>query len=288
VPGVAETWTALKVLEWTSSRFAQAGNAAARLEAEVLLAHVLGVSRVGLYTGFDRPLTETELGAYRDLIRRRLAGEPLAYLVGKQEFWSLPLAVDARVLIPRRDTETLVEVGLRAARMPGVEVRLAADIATGSGAVAAALAHELPAARVVATDASDEALAVARANLEALGLAARVELRRGDLAEPLGDERFDLILANPPYVPSGEIQRLAPEVRREPRLALDGGPDGLAVLRRLVPAARPRLLPGATLAVEHGFDQGAAVRALFAAAGYQDVATARDLAGNERVTAGRM
>src|SRR5262249_58319816 len=134
-----------------------------------------------LYTGFDRPLEETELGAYRELIKRRLAGEPLAYLVGEQEFWSLPLAVDARVLVPRRDTETLVEVALRAAKTENV-ARIA-DVGTGSGAVALALAKELPAAQVVATDVSEDALAVARANADRLGLA--IELRRGALVEPL-------------------------------------------------------------------------------------------------------
>jgi release factor glutamine methyltransferase len=275
------TWTTLSVLNWTKSRFADRGIASARLDAEVLLAHVLGKTRVALYTGFDQPLEEPELARYRELIKRRLAGEPVAYLVGEQEFWSLPLTVDPRVLIPRRDTETLVEVGRRAGG------RRLADVATGSGALALALAKELPEAAVVATDLSEDALTVARANVARHHLEARVELRAGDLLAPLGEETFDLIVSNPPYVRTGELAGLAPEVKHEPRRALDGGADGLDLLRRLVPGARDRLAEGGTLAVEHGFDQGAAVRALFAAAGYRDVKTTPDLAALERVTEGK-
>ena len=274
------TWTTLSVLNWTSGRFAERGIASARLDAEVLLAKVLGLTRVGLYTAFDRPLDEGELASYRELIKRRLAGEPVAYLVGEQEFWSLPLHVDARVLIPRRDTETLVEVGRAAGG------RRIADVATGSGAVALALAKELPEARIVATDVSAGALAVARQNALRHGLAERVELRLGDLVAPL-DGVFDLIVSNPPYVPSHQIATLAAEVRREPRAALDGGPDGLDVVRRLVAAALPHLADGGTLAIEHGYEQGEKVRALFTAAGYREVATTKDLGGNERVTAGK-
>jgi len=275
------TWTTLSVLSWTASRFAERGLPSARLDAEVLLAHVLKTNRVALYTGFDKPLEEPELARYRELIKRRLAGEPVAYLIGEQEFWSLPLAVDARVLIPRRDTETLVEVGKRAGG------RRIADVATGSGAVALALATELPEATVVATDVSEEALAVARANVARHGLDGRVELRAGDLVQPLAAESFDLIVSNPPYVRTGDLAGLSAEVRREPRRALDGGADGLDILRRLVASARDRLAEGGTLAVEHGFDQGPAVRALFTAAGYLDVKTTPDLAALERVTEGR-
>jgi release factor glutamine methyltransferase len=268
----------MDVLRWTQNKLAERGIAGARLEAEVLLAHALKTTRVALYTGFDKPLVEEELAVYRELVRRRLGGEPVAYLVGEQEFWSLPLRVDARVLIPRRDTETLVEVALRLAP----SARRVADIATGSGAVALALARELKEAEIVATDASEDALAVARDNAARLGL--KVDFRLGDLAAPL-DGEFDLIVANPPYVPTADIAKLQPEVRREPRVALDGGPDGLAVVRRLVPAARARLAPGGWLALEHGFDQGAAARDLMT--GLEGVATTRDLGGQERVTAGR-
>jgi release factor glutamine methyltransferase len=275
-------WTTLTVLDWTAKRFATAGLATARLEAQVLLAHVLHCTRVQLYTNFDRPLDPAELAGYRDLIKRRLGGEPVAYLVGEQEFWSLPFFVDASVLIPRRDTETLVEVALRFAR----ERRVAriADLCTGSGAVAIALAKECPDAEVIATDVSADALAVARANV-AQHAAGRVTLLEGDLTAPLGGT-FDVIVSNPPYVTKAEMARLAPDVRREPALALDGGADGLEVIRRLVGQARAFLSPGGLLAIEHGWEQGTAVRALFETAGLGAVATVNDLAGRERVTRG--
>jgi release factor glutamine methyltransferase len=286
---MAETWTTLKVLQWTAGKFADIGMESPRLDAEVLLAHVLKTSRVGLYTAFDKPLHPDELAAYRELIRRRLGGEPVAYLVGTQEFWSLPLAVDARVLVPRRDTETLVEVALRAARATREPVKKIADVCTGSGAVALALATELPTAEVWASDASAEALAVARANVAALGLAARVHLAEGDLLAPIGAAGpFEIIVSNPPYVPSGDIAGLSAEVQREPRLALDGGADGLDVIRRLAPAAARALVPGGTLAIEHGHDQGAAVRAILAAAGFPEPATTPDLAGKDRITHGKL
>jgi release factor glutamine methyltransferase len=274
-------WTSLDVLAWTQKRFAERGLPSPRLDAEVLLAHALSTTRVALYTAFDKPLEEGELAAYRELIRRRLAGEPVAYVVGEQEFWSLPLLVDPRVLVPRRDTETLVEVALRLAPA----ARRVADIGTGSGAIVLALLKELPEAVAIAVDSSEGALEVARANAARHGLAARVTFVRGDLLAPT-DGVFDLVVSNPPYVPRGDLAGLAPEVRREPQAALDGGPDGLELLRRLPMEARARLAPGGVLAVEHGFDQGAAVRAIFEAAGFAGVATARDLAGQERVTSG--
>jgi release factor glutamine methyltransferase len=282
---VSEVWTTLKVLNWTAGRFAERSLGSPRLDAEVLLGHALKLSRVQLYTGHDKPLGPDELTAFRDLVRRRLAGEPVAYLVGEQEFWSLALKVDPRVLIPRRDTETLVEVGLAAART--VAGPLVADVCTGSGAVALALAHELPDARVVGSDLSPGALAVARENVARHGLGARVALVVADLLEPLAGP-FDLILSNPPYVPSAEIATLTAEVRREPRAALDGGPDGLALIRRLVPQAAARLRRGGVLALEHACDQGPRVAALLGAAGLVDVTTVRDLAGLDRVTRGTL
>lgn len=285
---MSEVWTPLRLLEWTTRRFADASVDSPRLAAQILLAHALGIDRVQLYVQHDKPLGPDELGRYRDLVRRRLAGEPVAYLTGRQEFWSLPLAVDARVLVPRRDTETLVELVLD--RVDRAAALAIADIGTGAGPVALALARELPAARVVATDASAEALAVARENASRLGLAERIDFRAGDLLAALRDgERFDVIASNPPYVASGEIDRLAPEVRREPRGALDGGGDGLDHLRRLVAGAASHLVsPGGLLALEHGFDQGPAVRALIDGTGrFLAAETRADLGGQPRVTSAR-
>lgn len=282
---MSEVWTPLRLLEWTTRRFADASVDSPRLAAQILLAHALGIDRVQLYVQYDKPLGPEELGRYRDLVRRRLAGEPVAYLTGRQEFWSLPLAVDPRVLVPRRDTETLVELVLD--RVDRAAALAIADIGTGAGPVALALARELPAARVVATDVSADALAVASENASRLGLADRIDFRAGDLLAALGDgERFDVIASNPPYVASGEIDRLAPEVRREPRGALDGGGDGLDHLRRLVAGAAGHLVsPGGLLALEHGFDQGPAVRALLDATGrFAAAETRADLGGQPRVT----
>ena len=281
-----ESWTPLKVLDWTTKRFDSAGIPSARLDAQVLLAHVLQCERVALYTGFDKPLAEEELRAFRELIKRRLAGEPTAYLVGEREFWSLRLHVDRRVLIPRPDTELLVEVALELLRGREGEVRIA-DIATGSGAIAIALAHELPNARVVATDVSADALEVAAHNAAVHGVEQRVSFQRGDLTAALaGAAPFDLLVANLPYIRSAEIAALDREVRNEPRLALDGGADGLDLVRRLIGDAPARIAPGGAIALEHGYDQGPAVAGLLADE-FDDVVVRRDLAGQPRVSYAR-
>jgi release factor glutamine methyltransferase len=281
-----EPWTLLRVLDWTTQRFTDAKLGAPRLEAQVLLGKVLGLTRVQLYTQFDRPLGDAELAAYRELIKRRLAGEPAAYLVGEQEFWSQPFAVDASVLIPRRDTETLIEVVLDG--IPAAEraaPRRVLDLCTGAGALAVILARELPGAQVVATDVSAAAIAIAAANAARAGVADRVELRTGDLWTPVGDAVFDLIVANPPYVRTGELAGLSREVRHEPVLALDGGADGLDVIRPLVAGLAAHAAGGALVAIEHGFDQGADVRGLVdATGGFVPAITRNDLAGNPRVT----
>ena len=277
------TWTILAVLDWTTKRFTEAGIAGARLEAQVLLAHVLGCTRTQLYTGLDKPLADAELGGYRELIKRRLAGEPVAYLVGEHEFWGLPIHVDGSVLVPRPDTETVIEVarGLRADRSAPCRVL---DLCTGTGALAVALAKELPAARVVAADVSEAAVAIARRNAARNGVAARIDVRAGNLWQPVAGERFDLITANPPYIASAVIPTLAAEVRREPVLALDGGADGLQFYDRICAAAREHLEPGGALVVEHGFDQAEAVRTRFEAAGLTRITLVHDLGKNPRVT----
>lgn len=278
-------WTTLRVLEWTTGRFARADIESPRLEAQILLAHVLGCGRVALYTSFDKPLGDGELGRYREMIQRRLDGEPVAYLVGEKEFWSLPFAVDASVLIPRGDTETLIEVVLDGVADRAAPLRIA-DVGTGSGAIAVTLASELGVATVVATDVSAPACRIAAANAEHNGVGDRVDVREGDLLAPLAGARFDVLAANLPYVPAGDIDGLDAEVRREPRAALDGGPDGLAAIRRLVAGARDHLEPGARVVLEHGHDQSAAVRELLLTQGFTDVATRRDLGDRDRVTSG--
>ncbi len=278
-------WTTLGVLDWTTQRFSEAGIAAARLEAQVLLAHVLGCSRVQLYTGFDTPLAEAELARYRGLIKRRLAGESVSYLVGETEFWGLPFTVDSSVLVPRPDTETVIEVA-RVARPDRAGPCRILDLCTGSGVIAVSLAKEYPAAQVVATEISPAAAAIARKNAVRNGVAERVDIREGDLFAPVHGERFELIASNPPYIASAVIPTLSAEVRREPAIALDGGPDGLAFYDRICAQARAHLTAGGVLLVEHGYDQATAVRDRLSAAGFSAIALVHDLGRNPRVTWG--
>ena len=278
----AKVWTVLDVLRWTTAHFERHGLATARLDAELLAARAFGMTRIHLYTHFDRPLSPRELADYRGLVSRRLAGEPVAYLLGKKEFWSLDLQVDRRVLIPRPDSETLVEEGLERLADPEAAWRIA-DVGTGSGALILALVKERPMAQSFATDISADALAVARANADRLGLP--VTFLQGDLAAPLTGP-FDLIVANLPYVPSGDIQGLPADVRSEPLLALDGGSDGLELVRRLIETAPALLGPAGCLAVEIGAGQAEATAGLLAAGGFTDIRKRRDLAGVERVVSG--
>jgi release factor glutamine methyltransferase len=278
-------WTVKDVLLWTTSRFQERGLATPRLDAEILTAHALGVPRVQLYVQFDRPLSPAELGAIRESVKRRQAGESVAYVIGKKEFWGLELAVDARVLVPRPDTETLVDEALeRIGRKPppeGVAPRVA-DVGTGSGAIAVTLAKARPDAIVLASDISPDALDVARANAARHGVA--VTFLEGDLEVPLIPHApFELIVANLPYISTGELGGLPPEVRAEPARALDGGADGLALVRRLVAAAPALLAPGGALALEIGAGQAQETARLCAAAGLADVRVRRDLGSVERV-----
>jgi len=258
------------------------------LEAQVLLAHALRVSRAWLAAHPEAVLPQAKASAYYVLAHRRRDGEPVAYLVGKREFWGLELAVTPNVLIPRPETETLVEEAL--ARLPRGRELAVLDLGTGSGAIALALARERPHARIVATDASNAALQVARANARRVG-AYNVEFVEADwYAHPAlapGEARFDAIVSNPPYIGAGDPHLAQGDVRYEPLAALTSGADGLDALRTIVAGARERLAPGGFLLVEHGYDQADGVRALYAAAGFSNHAVARDLAGIVRVAAGQ-
>ena len=255
----------------------------ARLDAEVLLAHALDAPRTRLFGWPDDPVAESQAAHYRELIARRADGEPVAYLTGTREFWSLSLEVTHETLIPRPETERLVEVAL--ALIPDQEPLLIADLGTGSGAVAAAIASERPACRVVATDICARALEVAGRNISRLWLD-NVSLRQGDWCQALAGERFALIVANPPYVASADTHLTSGDVRFEPRLALSAGDDGQDAIRRIVACTAAHLLPDAALALEHGHDQGAAVQALFHRHAYRDVRGYADLNGNDRVVVG--
>lgn len=280
-------WTVLKLLEWSRGYFEEKGIEGARLDAELLLAHVLGLDRVKLYMQYDRPLVAAELDAYRALVRRRAAREPVAYLTGSRGFWTFDLKTDRRALIPRPDTEVLVEEVLK--RAPSDDGITLVDVGTGTGAVALAVASERPDDEIYATDVSADALALARENADALGLSHRVTFLEGDLLAALEDGvALDYVVSNPPYIREAVRDELEPEVREwEPGAALFAGEDGLDALRRLVGEAHRRLSPGGWLSVEHGYDQAAEVRALFEAAGFVDVETRRDYGGNDRVTSGR-
>lgn len=257
-----------------------------RREAELLLAAALGHDRAWLRAHDDASPAIDAAARYRDWLRRRAGGEPVAYLLGVREFWSLPLAVSSAVLIPRPETERLVELALM--RLPLDRPCRVADLGTGSGAIALAIAHERHRASIVATDASADALAVARANAERLGFGERVALRAGDWSEALsGELPFDAIVSNPPYIAVGDRHVRAGDLRFEPLPALVSGRDGLDAIRRIVADAGAHLVPDGWLLLEHGFEQGADVRALMAQAGFVDVASDYDLAGHERVTFGR-
>lgn len=253
-----------------------------RLDAEVLLAHVLDRPRHYVYAWPEHRPSAAQAEAYRDLIHRRAAGEPVAYLTGEREFWSLALRVSPATLIPRPETELLVELALE--RFPADTPVRVADLGTGSGAIALALARERPAWHLVATDVSPAALAVARDNATRLDIS-NVEFRPGDWFGALTPPPFDGIVANPPYVRDDDPHLLRGDPAREPPGALCGGVDGLDAVRRIATGARPHLVPGGWLAMEHGHDQGAGIRDLLAAEGFGQIRTHRDLAGLERATA---
>jgi release factor glutamine methyltransferase len=279
-----QPWTIGRLLTWTADFLRKKGAESPRLDAEVLLAHVLKWERVQLYTHYEDEVSETARAAYRELVRKRSEGEPVAYLVGRKEFFSLSLAVSPAVLIPRPDTETVVVEFL--SLMKGRGAPHAVDVGTGSGAIALACVQQQKTIRMEAIDVSAEALAVARTNAEKLGLAERVRFHHGDLLTPVAnDGPFDAILSNPPYIPSAEIPSLEPGVRDyEPHYALDGGADGLRVASRLIDQAVPLLKSGGHLILEIGTAQEEPVRALIAQHSEMELApTIRDAANHPRV-----
>lgn len=278
------TAAAITVRGLLAAASAELGGDESAREVEVLLGHALGKDRAWLYAHADDVLAVDGALRFHALLMRRAAGEPLAYIVGRREFWSLDLAVTRDVLIPRPETELLVELALR--RIPQIVQLDIADLGTGSGAIALAIARERPIARMVATDASVAALDVARANARRLGIG-NVEFAHGDWCAALSGRRFDVIVSNPPYIAETDAHLQQGDLRFEPRAALASGADGLDAIRSIVHAAPAHLQPGAWLLLEHGFGQGAAVRELLERRGFQDVSTAVDLEGRERVSGGR-
>ena len=283
----SESWSIAQVLRWAADDFGRRGLPSPRLDAELLLGHVLGVDRIRLIVEATKPLAESELSAYRELIKRRRRGEPIAYIRGEREFYGRTFRVDPRVLVPRPDTETLVETALTRTLSRSLYGR-ALDLCTGSGCVAVSFALERRTWRVTGLDVSAAAARLARENADRLGAAFSTRWLVGDLYEPLSaGERFELITANPPYIPHGEIATLDADVRDfEPHLALDGGADGLSLLRRIIERGPEFLAPGGVLALEVGHDQASQVSALLEARGFRAIERARDYGRIERVVSG--
>jgi release factor glutamine methyltransferase len=319
-----DAWTVGRIIDWTTAHLRRHGSDTPRLDAEILLAHARGTSRIQLYVDYGVPLSEKERGTMRDLVRRRAQAEPVAYLVGYREFLGLKFEVSPQVLVPRPETETLVLELLAATRRTGLDdgdaipaslpsnpgahglLPIATtpetdpspepwsprilDVGTGSGCIAVAVATHLRHARITAIDLSPVALTLARRNAALHGVENRVRFLEGDLFAPLAaNERFDFIVSNPPYVPAGEIAELPPDVRlHEPHLALAAGADGLDVIRRLIADAPGRLVARGGLFIEISPEQATEVSRLFAAAGrFDSIETRKDAAGTHRVVMGR-
>jgi release factor glutamine methyltransferase len=259
-------------------------SASARLDAEVLLANCLEQSRSFLHSHAGEALSPAARERFLHSVARRRRGEPVAYITGRREFWSLELEVNPHVLVPRPETELLVEFALGV--MPAGQHAKVLDLGTGSGAVAVAIAHERPEARVIATDASAHAVTLACRNAERLGLG-NVSFQVGHWYDPVGAMHFDLIVSNPPYVAAKDAALASAELANEPRESLVSGPTGLEAIELVAARACEHLRPGGWLAVEHGATQAPAVAALFSAAGLSTIRTLKDLAGHDRVTAGR-
>jgi release factor glutamine methyltransferase len=281
-------WTILKLLEWTTSYFKSREVESPRTSAEILLAHALHLNRIDLYLRYDQPLCNNELERYKALIKRRARREPVAYIMGAKEFWSMELAVTPDVLIPRPETESLVEtaLGVLAGDLLMAPRRIL-DLGTGCGAIALALASRQPQHLFFASDLSKAATRIAKQNAKRHGLDDRIHFFVGDWMEPLLEKSqlFDLIISNPPYVPSGGIPELQPEIYKyEPLSALDGEEDGLGCLRKIIGAAHRLLKPRGSLVLEIGHDQKAAVQRVIERCGkYDTVVFSKDYSGMDRV-----
>jgi release factor glutamine methyltransferase len=279
------TLTLLQAWQSAKQRLEHAGLAGPVIDARLLVEAAAEATRADIVTDPHRALTPEQEARLADYLARREHREPVSHILGRKGFWKILLQVNADVLTPRPDTETVVDVALKA--FPEHAAWSVLDLGVGSGAILLAILAERPAARGLGVDVSEEAIAVARDNAAGLGLAGRTALLRGDWTAGLADDNFDLVVANPPYIASEVIETLEPEVRQyEPRLALDGGPDGLDAYRILAPEILRVLKPGGRFAVEIGYDQKAPVEALFRQAGAAEVRTIRDLGDRDRVVAG--
>ena len=277
-----EVWTIQTILNWTRQYFADKGVENPRLDAEVLLSHILRKERLYLYVHFDQPLEEQELITFREAVKKRASRMPVAYILGVKEFMGLDFEVTPAVLIPRPDTEILVETALN--RLAEREQPCILDIGTGSGAICVSMLANLPTATGVTVDISSEAIAVAKRNADRHQVANRLAFCHGDLFSPVEGQVFTAILSNPPYIPEDDISGLTPEVRKEPNLALAGGKDGLDFYRRIVTEGRKYLVPGGFIAMEVGINQAQLVAAMAEGTGdYKVSEIVKDYGGIERV-----
>ena len=282
---MSETWTVIKILNWMKQYFTEKGVENPRLDAEVLLCAVLECQRIKLYVDFERPLSNEELAKYKSYVQRRAQHEPLAYILGEKAFMRNTFKVTPATLVPRPETELLVESVTRAAKLlkPEGDVKIL-DIGTGSGAIIVSLLDYLPKAKGVGVDISVDALVVAKENAEAIGVKERCGFMRSDLFSRLPlDKKFDIIVSNPPYIPAADIAGLAKDVQKEPRGALDGGKDGLDFYRRIIAEAQEHMETEGILAFEVGIYQSEIVEQLCRAAGFRATAVRKDYAGIERM-----
>lgn len=272
------------IAELLADARAQLGGEDAEFEAQLLLEEACGITRSEHYTHPQRAVNDENAARFYDWLQRRVSGEPLAYITGRRAFWDLELDITSEVLIPRTDTETLVEQAL--ARIPSRAQWRVADLGTGSGAIALVLARERPESQLVAVDVSAGALSVAAANARQLGVL-NIEFIQGHWLLPLADRCFDMIVSNPPYIESGDPHLWQGDLPHEPDIALASGIDGLVAIREIIAGSRHCLRNGGWLLLEHGYNQGAAVRELLYGADYRDIATVQDYASNDRVSVAR-